>query len=106
MIRLFATTVLAVAAVSSAQAQSITKTCGWITLRDFTKASAATQHCEMNARFNGFGPENPKRSQWIGDCMAIINAAVASCAESDSNCQKDRITAQKDTICALGDKYR
>lgn len=90
---------------ATGQAQTINKVCSWGVLSNFAKATAASQHCTMYAGPNGFRPENPKRSQWINDCMGLVNGAIAACADTDLQCQKDRIRPLQGAVCALNDKY-
>jgi hypothetical protein len=88
------------------QALAADTLCSWGTLRTFNKASAANDHCTMFAAPNGFRPENSKRMMWVNDCMGVVNAAIASCADTDLQCQKDRIMPLRGPVCALNEKYK
>lgn len=108
MHRILITALIALAA-SAAQAQTPARTnsvCGWGVLTTFTKATAASEHCTRFAGPNGFGTSHPKRSAWISDCSGIVNAAIATCADTDLQCQKDKIRPLQGQVCALNTKYQ
>lgn len=100
MIR-YAILVLAILTGSTAYAQERSaSSCGWLVFADVTKANAVERSCRYAIQAAGYD-KSPKSSEWFNRCGAIVNAAIASCSDTDNACVKEGLKPLYPQICNI-----
>jgi hypothetical protein len=92
---------LAILTGSAAVAQQpVSSSCGWLVFADVTKANAVERSCRYAIQAAGYD-KSPKSTEWFSRCGAIVNAAIASCSDTDNACVKEGLKPLYPQICNI-----